>query len=272
MPKTIVFFHAHPDDEVITTGGTIAQCSDAGHRAVIVFATRGELGEFDPEVLSPGETLADRRVREAEAAAAILGAHRVVFLEYRDSGMMGAPTNDDPTSFWKAPLDEAADRLAAVLDEERADALTIYDAHGGYGHPDHIQVHRVGVAAAARRPVQWLYEASTDRDRLQADLAENLAMAVESGDEELQRELSERVDSGFLETLGSPSELLTTTIDVTNVIDRKRQALATHASQVPESSFFLRMTPPAFARAFGYETYIRHGAPPGTKETALFSS
>lgn len=272
MARTVVFFHAHPDDEVITTGGTIARCADEGHRTVVVFATRGELGEYAPDALAAGETLAQRRTAETEAAAEILGAHRVEYLGYHDSGMMGEPTNDAIDSFWQADLDEAGARLASIFDEERADALTIYDDHGGYGHPDHIQVHRVGLAAVRHYPVQWLYEASTDRDRMKAGIAENLALATEAGDTDLVRELSERLDTGFLDTLGSPTELLTTRLDVTAAIDRKRRALAAHASQVPESSFFLRMPTSAFAQAFGHETYIRHGATPGTQESILFAT
>ena len=99
MPYTLVMFHAHPDDEAIATGGTMARAKGEGHRVVLVVATRGELGEYAPDALAPGETLADRRVAELHAAAEILGVDRVEFLGYHDSGMAGEPTNDAPGSF-----------------------------------------------------------------------------------------------------------------------------------------------------------------------------
>jgi LmbE family N-acetylglucosaminyl deacetylase len=148
---TLVAFHAHPDDECIATGGVMAKAAEEGHRVVLVVATRGEHGEVADGFLADGETLAERRVQETHASAAALGVHRVEFLGYVDSGMMGTPENDLPGSFWTADVDEAAERLAAILREEGADVLTCYDEIGGYGHPDHIQVHRVGLRAASWR-------------------------------------------------------------------------------------------------------------------------
>ena len=116
MPYTLVTFHAHPDDEAIATGGIMARAAAEGHRVVLVVATRGELGEVDDGFLDPGETLAERRVVETGRAAEALGVARVEFLGYTDSGMDGEPTNDAQGSFWSADLDEAAGRLAAILD------------------------------------------------------------------------------------------------------------------------------------------------------------
>jgi LmbE family N-acetylglucosaminyl deacetylase len=130
---TLVFFHAHPDDESMIAAGTMAAAADAGHRVVMVVATRGEQGEPKPGVLAPGEQLGRRREAETQRSAEILGVERVHFLGYVDSGMMGEPTNDDPASFWQADVDEAATALAALLAEEGADALTIYDEWGTYG-------------------------------------------------------------------------------------------------------------------------------------------
>src|SRR5580765_7909409 len=112
---TLVFFHAHPDDECIATGGTMAKAAAAGHRVVLVVATRGEHGEVAEGFLDDGEELWHRRVRETQAAAEILGAHRVEFLGYVDSGMMGTPENQAPESFWQADVEEAAGKLAAIL-------------------------------------------------------------------------------------------------------------------------------------------------------------
>src|SRR5690606_11635927 len=104
---TIVSFHAHPDDESIQTGGTLAKAARAGHRVVLVFATRGEHGEVADGFLDEGETLGARREQECHRSAEVLGAHRVAFLDFIDSGMVGTPENDLPGSFWTADLDEA---------------------------------------------------------------------------------------------------------------------------------------------------------------------
>ena len=112
---TLVCFHAHPDDEAIATGGVMAQAAAAGHRVVLVVATRGEVGEVAPGFLEPGEELWERRVAEVTAAASILGAARLEFLGYRDSGMVGTSDNDDPSCFWQAGVDDAAGKLAAIL-------------------------------------------------------------------------------------------------------------------------------------------------------------
>src|SRR5450755_4189989 len=168
---TLVTFHAHPDDESIATGGTMARAKSEGHRVVLVLATRGELGEFSPDALAPGETLTERRVAETQAAADVLGVDRVEFLGYRDSGMAGEPTNDDDGAFARADVDEAAQRLADILRDENADVLTVYDDHGGYGHPDHVQVHRVGVRAAELAGTKRVYEQTTSREHVRRGMA-----------------------------------------------------------------------------------------------------
>ena len=154
---TLVVFHAHPDDEAITTGGSMARAHAEGHRVVLVVATNGEHGEV-PDDLAEGETLADRRRAETDRSAAALGVHRVLWLGYADSGMTGWEAEPQPDeSFWKADVDEAAARLATILRDERADVLTIYDWHGNYGHPDHIKVHQVGSPRrrdGGRRPAE----------------------------------------------------------------------------------------------------------------------
>ena len=264
MARTIVFFHAHPDDEAIATGGTMARHSDAGDRVVAVFATRGELGEVDDGVLHDGEELWQRRVRETEAAAAILGTARVEWLGYRDSGMHGEETNHHADAFAAASVDEAAEKLARLLRDEHADALVVYDDHGGYGHPDHIQVHVVGVEAAQRAGVANVYEATMNRDAIKRQLEMAREAFPEFGEEmpEIKEEGPER--------FGSPDAIITTRIDVSEWIDRKRESLKAHASQIPESSFFLQMPPEAFRESFGTEWYIHRGVPSETRETELF--
>ena len=257
---TLVSFHAHPDDEAIACGGTMAKAAAAGHRVVAVFATRGERGEVDDGVLEPGEELGHRREREVEAAAAILGVHRTAFLDYVDSGMHGTPGNDDPACFWQADPEEAAARLAGILTEEGADVLTIYDEHGVYGHPDHVQVHRVGRRAAELAGVARVYENTINRDHV-------LKMAALMPQDAPDEETPSAVD---LDQLGVPEEVITTVVDVTDHLDQKRRAMAAHASQISETSFFLSMAPDVFAMVWGQEWFVRRGAPAGTRETDLF--
>jgi len=259
---TLVSFHAHPDDESIATGGTLARAVDEGHRVVLVFATRGELGEVAEGFLDDGEELGHRREREVQASAYVLGVHRFEFLGYRDSGMAGEPSNDDPACFWRADVDEAATRLARILAEEEADALTVYDDHGGYGHPDHIQVHRVGHRAARIAGTPRVYESTMNRDHIRALLEEAAATG------ELREE---GPDVGEEAEFGSPAALITTTVDVAPWLDRKRASMAAHASQIADDSFFLAMPPERFARAFGQEWYIRTVGPPagGTDDWLL---
>lgn len=253
---TIVSFHAHPDDESIGTGGTLARAASEGHRVVLVFATRGECGEVADGFLDEGETLGSRREAECHASAEILGASRIEFLGYRDSGMMGEPTNDDPTSFWQADVDEAADRLAAVLVAEQADVVTVYDDHGGYGHPDHIQVHRVGLAAAERAGTPHVLEGTMNRDHLMAMMAAARDAALAAGEEISELEPDADID----DTFGSPASIITTSVDVSEFIEVKRASMRAHASQIGDDSFFLAMPDEAFAAAFGTEWFIRRGA------------
>jgi LmbE family N-acetylglucosaminyl deacetylase len=255
---TLVSFHAHPDDEAIACGGTMAKAAAAGHRVVLVTATSGECGEVADGVLAPGETLGERRRKELADAAAILGVARVEILGYRDSGMIGTPENQDPDCFWQTPVDDAAARLARILAEERPDAFTVYDPNGNYGHPDHIQVYRVGVRAAEMARVERVYEATLNRD----DFRRLMARAVELG----LPDVGELPDLEDAADIGLPEELLTTAVDVSSHLEEKRRAMAAHASQIAENSFFLSMPPAAFAAAFGTEWYRLRGAPPGIHE------
>src|SRR5262249_14347509 len=164
---TLVSFHAHPDDECISCGGIIRKAAEAGHRVVLVVATRGEQGEVPEGFLGPGEELWQRRGGATHASAEIIGAQRGGVLRATDSGTMGTPANAGPGSVSTAPVDEAAKKLAACLDEERADVLTCYDEHGGYGHPDHIQVHRVGMRAAELAGTRRVFQSTMNREHLQ---------------------------------------------------------------------------------------------------------
>jgi len=258
-PRTVVFFHAHPDDEAIATGGTMAKLAGEGHRVVLVVATRGEHGEVADGFLRTDEALWERRVEETHASAEILGVSRVAFLDYVDSGMIGTPENEAPQSFWQADVEEAAGRLAAILDEERADVLTAYDENGVYGHPDHVQVHRVGLAAARRAGTAKAYMSTANRDHIKR----GMAMAREQG----LAVFGDAEPSDF--DIGVTEDRITTAVDVRDLIDVKRRSMAAHASQIAETSFFLAMPPAFFLVAFGWEWYMLDGAAPGTSETDL---
>jgi LmbE family N-acetylglucosaminyl deacetylase len=261
LPYTLVTFHAHPDDESIATAGTMARAKAEGHRVVLVVATRGELGEYAPDALAPGETITERRVAEQLDAARHLGVDRVEFLGYRDSGMAGEPTNEAPGAFARADREEAAARLAELLVEERADVLTVYDDHGGYGHPDHIQVHRVGVRAAEIAGTRRVYESTINRDYVRALIEANADRFADQPD---------APDATEMDDFGSPAHVITTTVDVREYTDRKRAAMAAHASQIPPDSFFLSLPPDAFREAFGHEWFIRRDKPDLRDETWIF--
>src|SRR3954451_13587316 len=172
---TLVCFHAHPDDECIATAGVMAKAAKDGHRVVLVVATKGEHGEVPDGFLDSGEQLWERRVKETHASAEILGVARVEFLGYTDSGMIGTPENDLPGSFWTADVEEAASRLATIVRDEHAEVMTTYDDHGAYGHPDHIQVHRVGKRAAELAGVDRVYQSTINRDHLLRGMRERAA-------------------------------------------------------------------------------------------------
>lgn len=237
----------------------MAQTAAAGGRVVLVVATKGERGEPQPGVLADGDALWEHRIPETFAAAEILGVDRVEFLGYVDSGMMGEPTNDFPYSFWLADVDRAARRLAAILEEEHAEVLTVYDDNGGYGHPDHIQVHRVGLRAADMAGTPRVFQATMNRTRIEAAMTEQAtALAEASADG-----LDVPTPSG---TFGKPEREITHGLDVTDQLDVKRAAMAAHTSQISEDSWFLSMQQDMFAAAFGTEWFIETGRPRGDSE------
>ncbi len=260
---TIVSFHAHPDDESIHVGGTLAKLSAAGHRVVLVFATKGEHGEVADDFLADGEELWQRREQEVLQSAEILGVQRVEFLGYHDSGMIDTPENDLPDAFWQAPVDDAAERLARILREEDAVALTAYDSDGGYGHPDHIQVHRVGLRAAELAGTPRFFEATMNRDHLRRIIEEAVADGSIPQDE--VPDVTE--ESSF----GRPESVITTTVDVSEHIAAKRASMAVHASQISDNHFFLTLPDAAFARSFGQEWFIRHGVPEDHRDDDLLA-
>jgi N-acetyl-1-D-myo-inositol-2-amino-2-deoxy-alpha-D-glucopyranoside deacetylase len=243
---TLLLFHAHPDDEAISTGGVMMKAKADGHRVVLVTATRGEAGEIhNMDEQSTRPRLGDVRTKELEAAAKILGVDRFEFLDYRDSGMVGTPENDDARSFHQAPLDEAAAKLAAVLREERPDVVVTYDSDGSYGHPDHIKAHHVTNAALDVLEKGGWHPRKVYYTAIPRSLMEKF---MEQVPEEDRRNDTIRI-------IGTPDELVTTRVDVSDFVDRKREAFAAHMTQNDPNSWFTTMADQLYRLAFGTEYY-----------------
>ena len=220
--RRLLLVHAHPDDESIGTGATIARYAAEGAQVTLVTCTRGELGEVIPPGLAhlatDGDRLGEHRITELAAACAALGIRDQRFLggpgRWRDSGMMGLAANDSPDCFWQADLATAAAELAQVILEVRPQVLVTYDRFGYYGHPDHIQAHRVTSAAiplaadpAQAQPWQVAKFYATAMPR---------SVAVARG----------------LPPVWVPDDQVTTEIDGTAYLAAKTAALRAHATQV----------------------------------------
>ncbi|MCU1395223.1 MAG: putative hydrolase [Ilumatobacteraceae bacterium] len=264
---TLVAFHAHPDDECIGTGGTLARAAAEGHRVVLVLATNGDFGEV-PDDLATGETLVERRRTEVLRSAEVLGVHRVEWLGYKDSGMTGWEQNADPDSFHLADVDAAASRLAAILREEHADVVTTYDWHGNYGHPDHIKVHVVGNRAAELASTPAVYEMTVNRDAIMRQVA--AAREADDGSAFGGDDFDPTGPADDGNPMGMPEAEITHAVDVRDYIGAKRASMRCHRSQITDTSFFLQMPEEVFAEAFGTEWFIKHGAEPGMRTGWLF--
>lgn len=221
-------------------GGTLAEVAAAGVATTVVTATRGEAGEIHnrPDAAEIQDSLGEVRAAELHSALKALGVGDHVFLGYRDSGMMGTPDNDRADSFWGADFAEAVGRLVRIVRDRKPDVITAYDPFGGYGHPDHIQVHRVGTAAywasadvgrypAAEFGDPWaparLYWATWSRGRIVE------ARRAASPGEEMTEPPT-----------GSPDSLITLVRDVSAWAEAKQAALLCHDTQFPADSWVRR--------------------------------
>jgi N-acetyl-1-D-myo-inositol-2-amino-2-deoxy-alpha-D-glucopyranoside deacetylase len=245
LDRRLLLVHAHPDDESIYTGATMARYAAEGARVTLVTCTRGELGEVIPPSLAyladgDGTRLGEYRVGELAAACAALGVTDHRFLggpgRWRDSGMMGTEGNDDPRSFWRADVDQAVQALLDVIGEVRPQVLLTYDANGAYGHPDHIQAHRVAWRACEL--------AGPDAP------AKFYATA----------------------TLGSAPDQVTTEIDAGAWFGQKLAAMRAHATQITVDPPFFALSDGVRRPASGTEYYTLLAGPrgPGPRETDLF--
>jgi N-acetyl-1-D-myo-inositol-2-amino-2-deoxy-alpha-D-glucopyranoside deacetylase len=232
--RRLLLVHAHPDDESIGTGATMAKYAASGNDVTLVTCTLGELGEIIPpglQHLSPAE-LGQYRIGELDAACAALGVTDHRFLggagRYRDSGMMGTEGNQDPRCFWQADVDEAAAGLAEIIAEVNPQVIVTYDANGFYGHPDHIQAHRV-----ARR-----------------------AFELDGG------------NRLFYATAAPDSPAVTTRVDATAYLDAKLAAMRAHATQITVSPPYFALSNNIRQEALGTECYTLLAGP----GTGLFVS
>jgi LmbE family N-acetylglucosaminyl deacetylase len=259
---TVVFLHAHPDDEAIFTGGTMAALSAAGGRVVVVFATDGGLGL----PVDGDGALHAVRTDESRAAAELLGIARVVFLDHADSGIDADALTD--RSFAATAVATVAAELEAVLADERADALVSYEPGGIYPHPDHLQVHRVGRAAAAGAGTPTVYEATVDREHLHFVETHLVVEASGAVPGLLGADPGLRMSAW---TIGSPTVEIDLSIDVRPFIARKRAAMEAHASQITGDTSARRLDDEAFAEVYGTEWYLRSG-PPGPLDSLRLPS
>jgi LmbE family N-acetylglucosaminyl deacetylase len=249
---TLVAFHAHPDDEVLLTGGTLARASAEGHRVVLITATAGDAGF---SAAASGDALARSRREELRVSADALGVARLVQWDYADSGSQPPFAAD---GFAAADLESVAERLAGILREEAADVLLTYDAAGGYGHPDHVQVHRAGTRAAQLAGTPSVLEATIDRRAL-------LRIVKVLG--WLRRLPATPSGDGFRHAY-TAHDRLTHRVDVRRHWTSKRAAMSAHVTQTSGGEgtrtlgLLLTLPGPVFRAALGREWFREQGRPP----------
>jgi len=261
----VLFVHAHPDDESIGTGATMARYAAAGVPVTLVTCTLGELGEAIPPELAHlaadrDDRLGEYRIGELAAACAALGVTDHRFLggpgRWRDSGMMGLPSNDDPRCFWRADAGEAAAALAAIVAEVRPAVMVSYDANGFYGHPDHIQAHRVAWRAfqLAAGPAAKFYATALPRSVLAGALGRVMAAGLPDG----------FLAPATVEDLPyTPDEQVTTEIDGTAYRPAKAAAMAAHATQITVRGDCFALSNGVGQPLLGREFFTLLAGPPG---------
>ena len=256
--RSILFVHAHPDDEAIGTGATMAFYAAAGVRVTLVTCTLGEEGEIHvPELAQLEAAQADQlggyRLTELRAACAAMGVTDHRFLggagRYRDSGMMGTPSNDHPRCFWRADLDEAARYLVEVIEEVRPQVLVTYDPNGFYGHPDHIQAHRVAMRAAelaGSAGPDKIYWTAMPLSVLKAGID-----AFAEADFNPFEGVTEVTELPF----GTPDDEIAAYVDGSEHHAAKVAALRAHATQVPADSWLFSLATNFGQEYMGVEYY-----------------
>ena len=250
--------HAHPDDETINNGTTMAMYADLGAQVTLVTCTRGEEGE----VLVPGlshlassasDELGEHRVLELAAAMKELGISDYRFLggqhvQYRDSGMMGTEPNNRPDVFWQADLDNAARLLVEIIHEVKPHILITYDENGGYGHPDHIQAHRVAMRAA-ELSTEWKISKIYWNAIPKSLIARGIAEMKKTGGSFFGAESVD--DLPF----AKDDSLVTAAIDGTQYVDRKMAAMKAHETQITLDGPFFALSNNLGLQVWGQEFY-----------------
>jgi N-acetyl-1-D-myo-inositol-2-amino-2-deoxy-alpha-D-glucopyranoside deacetylase len=256
---SLLAVHAHPDDETITMGGTLARYGAEGVRTIVVCCTQGDLGwVLDPSLV--GQEVGKIRESELEAATRTLGVSRLVQLGYSDSGLAGAAENQRPGAFFAADLHEAAGKLLSLIREERPRVMVCYDETGGYGHPDHVKSHQVAVAAfeaaADARPAKLYFV------RFPLSWTRDFVRSLRDAGIPAPRAAPVGTDVGPEDVeIGTPDDLVTTSIDVQRYVSVKQAALACHRSQMPPEHFLRRMPPALAERLWAREFYSRQYGP-----------
>ncbi|MEO7262267.1 MAG: PIG-L family deacetylase [Jatrophihabitantaceae bacterium] len=250
---TLMAVHAHPDDEATGTGGVLAMAAAEGIRTVLVTCTDGRCGD-GPDGVKPGDPghdpdkVVELRRQELEKSCEVLNISHLELLEYADSGMMDWPQNTAPGSFWSTPVDEAAGRLAKLMRHYQPDVVVTYDENGFYGHPDHIQAHRITMAAVESTGLPAKVYWTTVP---QSGFAEFARIMRELGSDWDEPDPDQPTPG-----LGLPDSEITTWVDTRAFGDQKYDALAAHASQ-QENIFFLRMGRERLTELMGIETFVR---------------
>ena len=278
-PLTLMAVHAHPDDEAIGTGGVLARAAAEGIRTILVTCTGGEVGEIAPDTGVGVEALGEVRERELREAARILGITHLELLGYRDSGMAGTADNEHPDAFAQADLSEATARLVELVRKYRPQVLVTYDENGFYGHPDHINAHRITVGAyeqaadpahasknglAPWAPAKLYYTAIAKSSFKEfGKRLRELGIEPPMGDDGEAREQPD---------WGTPDELITTVVDVAGQVEQKRLALFAHATQMGPEVFFARIPAEAFSQMFSRESFqlVKSRVPSAPPESDLF--
>jgi N-acetyl-1-D-myo-inositol-2-amino-2-deoxy-alpha-D-glucopyranoside deacetylase len=258
--RRLLLVHAHPDDETIGTGATMAHYAAAGTHVTLVTCTLGEEGEIHVPALAllaatEADQLGGYRIAELAAACDELGVIDHRFLggagRYRDSGMMGLPSNDHPRAFWRADLDEATGHLLDVMREIRPQVMITYDENGFYGHPDHIQAHRVAMRAAELARAEGFGPAKIYWTAVpKSVLAAGLTSFAEASDNPF-------ADVGHVDELpfGTPDEQIAARIDGTDQHPAKEAAMRSHATQIPADSWLYAVAGNFGGEFMGVEYY-----------------
>ncbi|CAB4330377.1 MAG: N-acetyl-1-D-myo-inositol-2-amino-2-deoxy-alpha-D-glucopyranoside deacetylase [Actinobacteria bacterium] len=253
----LLLVHAHPDDETINNGSTMALYAALGAHVTLVTCTRGEEGEvLIPELVhlaaTETDSLGEHRVLELAAAMKALGVTDHRFLgegskNYRDSGMMGTPQNDRSDCFWKADFLEATQSLADVIDEVKPHVLITYDEFGGYGHPDHIQAHRVAMAAAEQS--EWdipkIYWNVMPKSVIQDGIEKMKALGSDFMGAESADDLPFAKDDSFVHAL----------VDGANYVEQKMNAMRAHGTQIALDGPFFALSNNLGLEIWGNEFY-----------------